>query len=758
MKISPAWIRDFINPPVDDRKLAEDLTATGTAIEGFYQPQPANNGLGAADGAALVYEAEVTTNRVDAMNHYGIAREVSAIYDLDLKPVAPRLLGEQPLSDFKIEIEDAEGCARYTARIVRNVKVGHSPEHIVHRLELLDQRSISNVADATNYVLNELGQPTHAFDLDKLQGGKIVVRRAREGEVLKTLDGVERQLNPQDLVIADAFRAVALAGIMGGYDTMITEQTRHVLIESAWFDPSTIRRTSRRLGMHTDASHRFERGSDFGLTPLACARVAELVQQTAGDPSHAAHPAVEAEIDALARRVERPKIRLRQRQVQRILGVDIPAHEIARILRRLGFKVTPENPAVDSPPQPAKAVSAGAVVSVAAEACAEFVVEVPTWRLDVDREIDLIEEVARIYGYLKLPNTLPAFAGAVIPLPNAEKQATLRQCLLALGYNESVASTFISAEEVRAYSSAQPVRLENPLSEEAACMRSSLVPGMVNQIAYNLNRGNSDVKLFESGDIFEMAGERVEEKRSLALVATGSAGGGLYGQPAAYTFYDLKGDLVTLLSPFEHRTLYFDQHAPLYLHPGRSARAVIDGTTVARFGQLHPELAAARKLRQPVYVAELLLDRLFQRELRQPNYRPVPRFPAVDRDFSLLFDAAVAFERIQQAMEAMGIPELREFGPVEILRGEQGPPARTAEGAVGYSSAAPPLGYSTSQKSSRVARVGAESGTTLPPNQYAILLRARFQSAERTLRDDEVAGWAQQIIRALESLGGKLRG
>ena len=732
MKISPTWIRDFINPPVDDRKMAEDLTATGTAIEGFYQPQQANSGPGSGDGNELVYEAEVTTNRVDAMNHYGIAREVSAIYDLDLKPIAPKLLGAstpatakaagaggsaQPVSDFKIEIEDAQGCARYTARIVRNVKVGPSPEHIVHRLELIDQRSISNVADATNYVLNELGQPTHAFDLDKLQGGKIVVRRAREGEVLKTLDGVERKLNTHDLVIADAFRAVALAGIMGGFDTMITEQTRNVLIESAWFDPAAIRHTSRRLGMHTDASHRFERGADFGNTPLACARVAELVQQTAGgcasiESPSAAHPVVEAEIDALARRVERPQLHLRQREVQRILGVDIPGNEIARILSRLGFQVTtPGNLAVDSLPQPAKAVPAGA----------EFVVEVPTWRLDVDREIDLIEEVGRIYGYLKLPNTLPAFAGAVIPLPNAEKQATLRQRLLALGYNESISSTFISAEEVRAYSAGQPVRLENPLSEEAACMRSSLVPGMVNQIAYNLNRGNTDVKLFEAGDIFEMVGERVDEKRSIAFVATGAVGGSLHGKPEAYTFYDMKGDLEALLSQFEHGTLYFDQHTPAYLHPGGSARAVMDGTMVARFGQVHPDLATARKLRQPVYVAEILVERLFQRELRQPNYRPVPRFPAVDRDFSFLFDAAVVFERIQQAVEAAGIPELREFRPVEILRGEQ-------------------------------------SSTNVPSNKYAILLRARFQSAERTLRDDEVAGWAQQIIRSLEALGGKLRG
>ncbi len=718
MKISPTWIRDFINPPVDDRKMAEDLTATGTAIEGFYQPD-------SGDAKDLVFEAEVTTNRVDAMNHYGIAREVSAIYDLDLMPVAPKLLGPQPASDFKIEIEDAKGCARYTARIVRNVKIGPSPEHIVHRLELIDQRSISNAADATNYVLNEIGQPTHAFDLDKLQGGKIIVRRAREGEVLKTLDGLERKLTKQDLVIADAFRAVALAGIMGGYDTMITEQTRNVLIESAWFDPATIRYTSRRLGMHTDASHRFERGADFGQTPLACARVAELVQQTAGCPSDAnspsAWPTVEAEIDALARRVERPRIRLRQREVERILGVDIPGREISRILSRLGFKVAAGNSVADSMDVPVSKED----LALLRTAGTEFVVEVPTWRLDVDREIDLIEEVGRIYGYLKLPNTLPAFAGAVIPLPNAEKQATLRQRLLAVGYNESISSTFISAEEVRTYSSVEAVRLENPLSEEAACMRSSLVPGLVNQIAYNLNRGNADVKLFESGDIFEMVGERVEEKRSLAFVATGAIRGGLHGKPEDYTFFDMKGDLEALLSEFEHRALYFDQHTPAWLHPGRSARAVMDGAMVARFGQLHPELAFARKLRQPVYVAEILVERLFQRQLRQPSYCPVPRFPAAERDFSLLFAEGVLFERIQQAVESLGIPELRELRPVEILRGGQGAPA---------------------------------GSTNLPAGKYALLLRARFQSAERTLRDDEVAGWAQQIVRSLEALGGQLRG
>jgi phenylalanyl-tRNA synthetase beta chain len=723
MKISPQWVREFVSPPVDDRQMAEELTATGTAIEGFY-----------GEGDDLVYEAEVTTNRVDAMNHYGIAREVSAIYDIDLKAVAPKLAGEQTVSKFKIEIEDAQGCARYTARIVRGVKVGPAPEAIVHRLELIDQRSISNVADATNYVLNELGQPTHAFDLDKLEGGKIVVRRAREGELLKTLDGVERKLTRQNLVIADAVKAVALAGVMGGYDTMITEATRNVLIESAWFDPGSIRRTSRLLGMHTDASHRFERGADFGNTPLACARVAELVQQTAGGK-------VEQEIDAVARVVERPRIGLRRREVERILGVDIPEQEIARILRRLGFGVTPMAPdsatravsgpastkgsggaAAASTPASATAALAGDPVAVA-EQVPDFAVQVPTWRLDVEREIDLIEEVARIYGYLKLPNTLPAFAGAVIPLPDAEKHALLRQRLLALGYNESISTTFISPDEARAFSTGEAVRLENPLSEEAACLRSSLVPGMIAQVNYNLNRGNNDVRLFESGDIFELFGDRVEEKRSTVFVATGAvASAGAHTLAAPYGFYHMKGDVESLLAEFEHRSLYFDPLVPGYFHPGRAARAVLDGATVARFGQLHPELASRRKLRQEVYVAEILLDRLFHAALRESSYRPVSRFPAVERDFSFHFDSGVLFEQIQRSVESLGITELKEFRPVEILRG------------------------------------GAErKSASLPAGSYAMLLRARFQADDRTLRDDEVAAWAQQIIRSLEAAGGTLR-
>ncbi|MDT8070747.1 MAG: phenylalanine--tRNA ligase subunit beta [Terriglobia bacterium] len=673
MKILANWIRDFVTISDDDRRLAERLTESGVAVEGFYN-----------DGHDLAYEAEITTNRPDAMNHYGVARDASAVYDVDLKPITPKF-SEKKGPDFPILIEDAEGCARYTARVVRGVKIAPSPANIARRLELIDQRPINNVADASNYTLNEMGHPTHAFDLDTLEGDKIVVRRARAGETIETLDGETRKLSPEDLVIADAVKPVAIAGVMGGHDTMITDRTRNVLIESAWFDPASVRRTSKRLGMHTDASHRFERGADYGATPLACARVAELIVQTAGGQ-------VEQEIDAVAAKVPRPELTMHVSEVKRHLGTDIPSQEIARILTKLGFgiKTTSDN---------------------------TFAVQVPTWRLDVDREIDLIEEVARIYGYNKFPNTLPAFAGAVVELPNARKQARLRQTLLALGYNETLSSTFIPIDEGKQFGAPNAVRLENPLSEEAAYMRTSLLPGLVDQVGYNLNRGNSDVRLFEQGHIFESSGDKVDERSSVAFVATGTAEPFSVEKKArTYSFFDIKGDIEDLVGQFEAKNVYFDSHTTPWLHPGRSARVVVDGTTVARFGQLHPELAAERKLKQEVYVGEILLERLYQRGLREPHYKPIPRFPAVERDFSFVFDDKVVFERMRAAVEGLEIAELQSFQPAEIFRGGK-----------------------------------------LAAGTYSVLLRAEFQAPDRTLTDDQVAGWSQRVIETLTKLGGTLR-
>src|SRR6516225_3796603 len=327
MRILPAWLREFVNVAADDRQLAEDLTAAGIAVESI-----------AEEHGGTVYEMDLTTNRVDAMNHYGVAREASAIYEAYLKPFEPKLPASKGAADFPIIIKDAEGCARYTARIIRDVKSGPSPEYIAKRLELLGSRAINNAADATNYAINELGHPTHAFDLDLLEGGTIIVRRARNGEFLKALDGVGRTLTSDDLVIADAEKPVALAGVMGGFDSMITEKTRNVLIESAWFDPATVRSMAKRHGMYTDASHRFERGADWGITALACDRVAELIFESGGGIL------VDERIDAVARSLERPPIALHRSEIKRILGIEFSEEEIHRILAKLGFVVTPALP------------------------------------------------------------------------------------------------------------------------------------------------------------------------------------------------------------------------------------------------------------------------------------------------------------------------------------------------------------------------------------------------------------------------------
>jgi phenylalanyl-tRNA synthetase beta chain len=719
MRISPQWLREFVDLKVSDRQLADDLTLAGIAVESVRE----------SDGQTL-FEMEIGTNRPDAMCHYGVARECSAIYDVDLKPIKPRL--PQPKSaskPFAIEIEDTKGCLRFTARVVRNVKIAESPAKILERLAIDDHGGVSNAVDASNYALMEMGKPTHAYDLDKLEGGKLIVRRARPGETLTTLDGVGRKLDPEDLIIADVKKPVGLAGVMGGLDTAISASTKNILIESAWFDPATVRKMARRLGMHTDASHIFERGADWGSTALAADRVAELILATAGGE-------LEGDaVDVIAGHVVRHSVWLRHSEILRHLGQDIPSTQVRRILERLGFTLYKS---IEESLM--KGLPAGEVIRLKSEEHREkvkarakelgielpdwhtnmekdLIVDLPTWRLDVEREIDVIEEIARIYGYNKFANTLPSFAGGVVELPNAEKEGRARAELLALGYNEAISPTFISPADAGAFSTSTSVMLANPLSEEQSAMRTSLLPGMLGMLSWNLNRGTSSVRLFEMGHVFALVAEKSEEKMVLCLGATGNAvEKSVHGGARPYSFFDLKGDVESLLAAFEASSLYFDANTAGHYHPGRSARAVIDGATAAQFGQLHPDVAADRKLRQEIYVAEIYLDRLFAVPLCVSRYKPLSKFPGVDRDFSFMFDDSVIFEKILSAVRALNIAELQGFHPVEMFR-----------------------------------------GGVVPPGKYSVLLRAEFQSAERTLRDDEVAQWSARIIQALQAIGGTLR-
>ena len=682
MKISPHWLRDFVDLPVDYTRLADELTLAGVAVEGI-----------SGKGNNTVFEMDITTNRPDAMNHYGVAREASALYDLPLRPIEPKLPPSQSRSEVNIDIQEPDLCPRFTAREIRGATIKPSPPHIAGRLQLLDQRPISNAVDATNYVLWESGKPTHVFDLDLLEGRRLIIRKAQSGETLKTLDGVERQLSTDDLVVADAKKPVGLAGVMGGFDTMITERTKNILIESAWWDPVTVRRMSKRHGLHTDASHRFERGADFESTVVSTNRVAELILNSGGGTL------IGDVIDVIARQLDLAPVELDLREVQRILGEKLSTLEISRILTRLGFTMLPGSEDT-------------------------YLVHIPSWRLDIEREIDIVEELARLHGYDKFANTLPSYSGEVRDLPDAQKDARLRSSLLALGYNEAISLTFISKEDARRFSTAPELDLANPLSDEASVMRTSMVPSMLNMVAYNLNRGTDNVRLFEAGNVFEASGKKAMplELKRISIGATGNVDAevvrGLVSGAASrpFSFFDLKGDIETLLAPFSQWALYFDPQTADYYHPGRSARAVLDGATVAQFGQIHPDVAAARKLRQDVFVAEIYLDQLYQHDLREVRYEALPRFPAVERDFSFVFDDGVEFEKIHQSVIGLGIAELRSFVPIELFRGE---------------------------------KVGA--------GRYSILMRAKLQSSERTLRDDEVAQWSGQIAKALEELGGVQR-
>ena len=691
MKLSPRWIRDFVDLTVDDRRLAEDLTNVGISVEGI-----------SGSDADTVFEMEIGTNRPDAMNHYGVAREAAAIYNLPLKQLSA--LSSQPSAKandapFPITVEEPSLCPRFSARVIRGTRITASPEKIAHRLQLLDQRPISNAVDATNYVLWEIGKPTHVFDMDLLEGGRIIVRRARDGEKLKTLDGVERKLTSEDLVVCDAQKPVGLAGVMGGYETMITEKTRNIVIESAWWDPGIVRKMSRRHGLHTDASHRFERGADFESTVLSCDRVAEMILESGGGE------VLGDVVDVMSTIMDQAPVVLHIAEVRRILGGDLDAGQIFRLLKRLGFDLIPKG-----------------------QGDAQFQVHIPSWRLDVEREIDVIEEVARLHGYDKFENTLPAYSGAVVELPHAPMDATFRRRALALGYNEALSLTFISHTDAEKFSSSSAetkvLELENPLSEEASVMRTSLVPGMLDMLAWNLNRDVPDARLFEIGNVYELSGgERVEPRRA-CLGATRPAvegslpvGAMLEEEPTApeETFRSFKGDVENLLAAFAGEPSY-DRETTEYFHPGRSARARVNGSVVAQFGQIHPDVAAARKLRQDVFLAEFDLEQLYKNGLRTVRFSPLGKYPAVERDFSFVFAEAVSFEQMQQAVAATGVTELREFGPVEIFR---------------------------------QSSIGA--------GKYSILLRVRFQSPDRTLREDEVAQWSGKIVAALTALGGVQR-
>ena len=558
------------------------------------------------------------------------------------------------------------------------MRIGPSPEWLKNRLESIGQRSINNVADVTNFVMMEIGQPLHAFDADTLHNQQIIVRRADVDEKITTLDGQVRTLNPSILVIADADRPVAIAGVMGGAETEISASTTNVLLESAYFFPAGIRKTARSLAMSTEASYRYERGGDIELARYACDRAAALIQQVAGGRIY------KGVIDVYPAKHEPVKTRLRRPRIEGFLGAAVPDEVVDRIFQRLGF-------------QPTRTEDGWAVT-------------VPSYRVDVSAEEDLLEEVARHHGFDNFPPTLPPFSGTGSGKPFEHEERELRQLLAACGYSETYTLSFSDeATEKKFRPDAAPVRLTNPMSEDWTIMRTSLVPGILKVLEWNMHRGQRDLQMFELSKAYDQNGE----KRTLILASTGALRPKTVHEPERdFDFYDIKGDVENILRAFHLPGASSRDGLPAYYHPGRAARF----GEVAVFGELHPDYADTIKPRQRVYIAELDVDTIL-RARQSTMAETLAKYPSIRRDLSLLLHRNVDYASVRDVIREAGIRELVSVEPFDRL--ESGP---------------------------------------FPETKYSLSISLIYRSQERTLTDSEVEAFDHKTLELLEQrLGAQLR-
>ena len=711
MKVLYSLLREFVDLNAPPTELRSRLSLAGLAIDSMDETP-----------AGPVLDAEITSNRPDCLGHYGIAREIAAIYRLPLKQVQPKLkeAAEKASSATRVEIEAPDLCGRFTARVLRGAKVQPSPDWLRQRLAALGQGSINNIVDVTNYVMLELGHALHAFDFDKLAEHRIVVRPAWQGEKLRTLDGVERTLTKDMCLVCDANHIVGIGGVMGGAESEIGFSTRNILIECAWFDPISIRRTSKALGLRTEASYRFERGADPEMAEIASRRAAELIQQLAGGEILA------GVVDVYPRRELPRKIEFARKELLRVMGADVPDRDIEEILGALGFKPV----RVDA--------NRGSAGSLAARwDCTQ-----PSWRRqDVTRGIDLIEEVARHYGYDKFPPRLPPAKQPAHRLPHAHAMGRLRESLIALGYQEILEIPIVDARRDALFrpENVAPAVIGNPLAEDASTMRSTGIVSMVGAIEWNLNHGQRNLRLFEIGKRYEVRDGEPFETPVLTLGATGLASEkSIYEDAHEFSFSDLKGNLDQigeLAGQFSWQLV-----GPAWLTPTRAAQlclgqpgwwAITVGASrgeerplpsrnIGIAGQLSRSIADHLKLRQDVFAAELQLEPLLESiEAARGALRftPLPRFPAVERDFSLVLDDGVSFAKVAETIEALRIPELQSIEPADLFRGGQ-----------------------------------------VPAGKFSLMIRATFQSPDATLTDIQLVDFSTRIVTALQDkLGATLR-
>ena len=693
MKIVYNWLKDFVDVTASPDELASRLALSGTNIGGVEK---------GPHGAVI--DAEVSSNRPDCLGHYGIAREVAAIYKLPLKHVSPKPAESAgKASDaVKVEIQAPELCGRFTARVIRNVKIQPSPKWLKDRLEASGVSSISNVVDISNYVMLELGHALHTFDYDKVRDHKIVVRPSKPKEKIRTLDGVERQLDPGICMISDGdgLRGIGIGGIMGGAETEISFSTKNVLIECAWFEPVPVRRAARSLRLHTEASMRFGRGADPEMAELASRRSAELILELAGGELLA------GVVDVYPGRRAPKKIRVTRAEILRVMGADVPDKQIEASLGSLGFAPV----RIDH--------NRGAEGSLlAAWECTQ-----PSWRAEVEREIDLIEEIARTYGLDKFPPRLPAARQGAARLPHYEAETRLRERLIGLGYREIMTIPHVAEERDALFrpTGVSPARLANPLSEEAGVLKSTGIVTMAAALEWNLNHGQRNARLFEIGRHYRLEGNRSVETSVLTIGATGEARErNLYDSSREYCFADLKGaldEIGQLADGRGARGFQWRDGGPEWLHAARRGRIQLGNAELGMAGQLIRRIADRLKLRQGVFLAEIELAPLYSamRSARTAlRYEPLPRFPAVERDFSLVLADGISFAQISESIRSLNVPEIASIEAGDLFRGKN-----------------------------------------VPSGKYSLLVRVTFQSRESTLTEGQINHFVGKIISILEHRHG----
>ena len=670
MIISLNWLKDYIELDLSLPVLIEKLNMIGLMVEDWEEK-----------GSDVILDIETYANRPDTLGHLGVARELAAALELGMKEQKwPLTEIEQKTSDLAdVRIWDDELCPRYSGMVIKGIQVGPSPEWLRKRIEAVGLKPINNVVDVTNYVLFATAHPIHAFDLAKISGRKIIIRKATDAEVLRGLEDRDISLTPEMLVIADEKKPIALAGIIGGEESSVKESTQDVFIESACFDPVSIRKTSKKTGISTDASYRFERGADISFPPRAALMAASLLTQLGGKASKGV-------ADVYPKPRKEKIVVLRHHRISDLLGLEIDEKFAMRTLASLGFQAEIQQRGV-------------------------WQVKIPQFRVDVEREADLIEEIARFYGYDKIPASLPPLR--VLELPVDQKRERInkfRQLLFHNGFDEVLNFSFSDPEkEARLQTGQKAIEIRNPVSSKASLLRTTLLGGLLENIVWNKNRGAEGIHLFEIGNVYFWQNETNREQLTLALATTGIVGPVQWHRKSEDTdFFRIKGALESLMTYSRYEPFSFKEDDHAFFEQEYSLAMIFKEETVGYCGLLKKNLLDSYSLKEPVWAAELNLALLFEKQPYSFEFTPVDRFPGITRDVSFISSRSVLYQDIKEVVEKLAIPYLMEFDLYDRF-----------------------------------------SGSSIPNGKISLSLRFVFRHPQRTLLAKEVDTLQEKIINAL---------